>query len=103
MILFERPAIPFYLNNGAGDQIPQLVQVLDVQQWGEFSSEKMLSRSFRKCFKRIRLCNVCSFRKSWPRQQLSKRLVCSAMDASMGGSDSGEFLCMPLYSCQVIF
>jgi len=27
-------------------------------------------------------------RKSWPRQQLSKRLVCSAMDSSMGGSDS---------------
>ncbi|KAG0553855.1 hypothetical protein M758_12G047100 [Ceratodon purpureus] len=26
-------------------------------------------------------------RKSWPRQQFSKRLVCSAMDASMGGSD----------------
>lgn len=27
-------------------------------------------------------------RKAWPRQQLSKRLVCSAMDASLGGSDS---------------
>lgn len=71
--------------------IPQ--QIVDPQQWGELVSEKMLPRSFRnsRVFSNALVYALCSFRKSWPRQQLSTRLVCSAMDASMGGSDSGEF------------
>lgn len=91
---------PVYLREDAGDQL--LVYLMINQTYNSFVSREMFNSysnsSYRRChtgsleinlFKCIFLCNVYASRKTWPRFQSSKRLICSASSASMGGSDSG--------------